>query len=261
MTGRPITEEDLQGYVDRLLDPERQAEVADYLDDHADVAQRVQGYRRHDEALREALRPFAEEPVPPELNLARMIETRRRPVAAWWQAAAAVVLLCAGGAGGWALHGRMQPPPGSMAGGMAALVQEASDSYDVYAPDHMHPVEFKAADRSELLHWASQRLQRPMTVPDLASAGYRFMGGRLLATAHGPAVLFMYDDDHGTRLVMVTRAMAANQRTPMSQHEHNAVAGFAWADNGMGYSLVGPLAPEVLHPIANEVRKQIDRDV
>jgi anti-sigma factor RsiW len=265
MSSRPITEEDLQGYVDRLLDAERQAEVARYLDGHADVARRVRNYRRYDEALRQALGPFAEEPVPAALNLAHMIEQRRRPVAAWWQAVAAAVLLCIGGAGGWALHDHMQAAQGSVtggskAGGMVALVQEAADSYDVYAPDHVHPVEFKAAERAEMMQWMSQRLSHPVAVPDLAASGYRFMGGRLLATSQGPAVLLMYDDDQGKRLVMVTRAMAADQHMPMSQHERNAVVGFAWADKGMGYSLVGPLPPEVLHPIANEVRRQIDRD-
>jgi anti-sigma factor RsiW len=41
--------------------------------------------------------------------------------------------------------------------------------------------------------------------------------------------------------------------TPQSQGD---VGGLAWADDGVGYSLVGHAAPEFLRPIANEVRKQ-----
>jgi anti-sigma factor RsiW len=86
------------------------------------------------------------------------------------------------------------------------------------------------------------------------------MGGRLVATAHGPAVLYMYDDDHGTRLVMLARPMETEQNTAMSPLAEGAVNGFAWADHGIGYSLVGPSSAEALHPIADEARHQIAHD-
>ena len=85
-------------------------------------------------------------------------------------------------------------------------------------------------------------------VPDLSESGYRFMGGRLVATAHGPAVLFMYDDDRGTRLVMLSRPMTIDRDTAMKLHSRGAVAGFTWANRGIGYSLVGPVAANLLHP-------------
>ena len=83
------------------------------------------------------------------------------------------------------------------------------------------------------------------------------MGGRIVATGHGPAILFMYDDYRGTRLVMLSRPMRTDRDAPMAQQSHGAVTGFAWADGGMGYSLVGPLAPDILHPIADEARRQL----
>ena len=82
------------------------------------------------------------------------------------------------------------------------------------------------------------------------------MGGRLVATSHGPAAMFMYDDDRGDRLVVLTRPMQSDQSAPMAPHTGGNVAGFAWADGGMGYSLVGQAAAESLKPIANEVRRQ-----
>jgi anti-sigma factor RsiW len=83
------------------------------------------------------------------------------------------------------------------------------------------------------------------------------MGGRLVATSHGPAAMFMYDDDQGTRLVMLTRPMLTDQSAPMAPHSDDGVSGFAWADDGLGYSLVGRAAPDSLKPIANEVRRQM----
>ena len=259
MTGSPITEEDLHGFIDQSLDPGRQTEVSSYLLAHPDVATRINGYVEQRASLRAALAPIAEEPLPPELNLARMVARHgRRRQASWWSmAAAAVVLLCLGGAAGWSLHGIGQAP----LEGVAAIAQEAAENYAVFAPDHTHPVELRAAERAELVSWATERLGRPVTVPDLAASGYRFMGGRIVTTAHGPAAMFMYDDDRGTRLVMLARPMTVDQNKPMTSLAHGPVNSFAWADKGLGYSLVGPAAPETLHPIANEVRRQLSRDI
>jgi anti-sigma factor RsiW len=254
MNSHPITDEDLHAYVDGALDEPRQREVEDYVDRHADAARRLRAFAEQRRALRAALAPIAEEPVPPRLDLARMIAAQRnRRYSQWRSAAAAVVLLVVGGAGGWLAHG-----PAAPAGGIAALAEEAAASYAVYAPDHVRPVEFKAAESGELLRWVSQRLHRSIAAPDLSKSGYRFMGGRLVATEHGPAALFLYDDDHGTRMAMLVLPMAIEGDTPMSRHAHGSVMGFAWADQGLGYSLVAETSPEALHPLADEVRRQID---
>jgi anti-sigma factor RsiW len=173
--------------------------MAAYLEAHQDVAQRLAGYREQRETLRAALGPIAEEPVPAQLDLARMIEARNRRgfASRWAMAAAAAVLLCVGGASGWLMRSATETP----LSGVTALAQEAAESYAVYAPDHVRPVEIRAADRSELLDWVSQRLGRQVAVPDRTGSGFRFMGGRVVATAHGPAAIFMYDNDRGTRLV------------------------------------------------------------
>jgi anti-sigma factor RsiW len=253
MNHRPITEDDLHAYVDHALDLERRAQVASYLDDHPDVTRRIAAFADQRELLRAALAPVADEPVPAELNLARIIENRsQRPSRLSW-AIAAMLLLSIGGVAGWAVHSNLQPLPG----GVTALAQEAADSYNVYAPDRVRPVEMLASDGAQLVQWVSSRLHQPIKVPDLASSGYRLIGGRLVATSHGPAAMFMYDDDHGSRIVLLTRPMnSADQNAPMTAQSKGDVSGFAWADGGVGYSLVGQAPPESLRPIANEVRKQ-----
>lgn len=259
MTERPITEEDLHSHIDRVLDSAREVEVAAYLAAHPDVATRINSYAQQRTDLRAALAPIAEEPLPPELDLTRMIARQRRPRQASWSAfaAAAVVLLCLGGIGGWSLHGLGQPREG-----IAAVAQEAAANYAVYAPDHSRPVELRADDRAELVSWTTQRLGRPVAIPDLTASGYRFMGGRVVTTAHGPAAMFMYDDDRGTRLVMLARPMTTvDLNAPMTPHAQPGINGYAWADNGLGYSLVGPAGPDTLHPLANEVRRQVLRTI
>ncbi|WP_454651107.1 anti-sigma factor family protein [Bradyrhizobium liaoningense] len=253
MNNRPITEDDLHAYVDDVLEPERRVEVGSYLADHPDVAKRVVGFADQRELLRAALAPIADEPLPPELNLSRIVGSqRRRSPPAWW-AIAAMLLLSVGGFGGWIMRGSLETSPG----GLAALAQEAAYSYDVYAPDRVRPVEVRASDTAQLVQWISGRLNRPVKVPDLASSGYRLMGGRLVATQHGPAAMFMYDDDHGIRIVLLTRPMSnADQNVPITAQSNGSAAGFAWADDGIGYSLVGEAPTQSLRPIANEVRRQ-----
>src|SRR5258708_24343408 len=114
MNHRPITEDDLHAYVDRVLEPERQAEVAAYLGDHPDVAKRVAAFADQRDQLRAALAPIAEEPLPPELNLSRIIENRaRRPSVARW-AMAAMLLLIIGGPRGWGWRGRADAAAGAL---------------------------------------------------------------------------------------------------------------------------------------------------
>lgn len=253
MNNRPITEDDLHAYVDDVLEPERRAEVGSYLADHPDVAKRVAGFADQRELLRAALAPIADEPLPPELNVSRMIEGRRRRSQPAWLAIAAMLLLSVGGFSGWVAHGSLEASPS----GLAALAQEATYSYNVYAPDRTRPVEVRASDTAQLVQWISGRLNQPVKVPDLANSGYRLMGGRLVATQHGPAAMFMYDDDHGSRVVVLTRPMSsADQNAPMTAHTDGGATGFAWADNGIGYSLVGEAPAESLRPVANEVRRQ-----
>jgi anti-sigma factor RsiW len=255
MNERPITEDDINGFVDRRLDARREAEVAAYLESHRDVAQRVAGYREQRDMLRDAFAPIADEPAPAQLDLARMIEARnRRGFASHWaMAAAAAVLLCVGGTSGWLMRSATQAP----LTGVAALAQEAADNYTVYAPDDVRPVEIRAADRNELLDWVSQRLGRQVAVPDLTGSGYRFMGGRVVATAHGPAAIFMYGNDRGTRLVMLVRPMDTEQNLPMSPFPRGRLNDYSWADKGLGYSFVGDINPDQLRSMAEQVSQQI----
>lgn len=252
MTNRPITEDDLHAYVDGVLEPERRVEVAAYLEGHPDVAKRIAGFADQRELLRKALAPIADEPLPPQLNLSRIIEGRQRRRLPFGWAIAAMLMLSIGGLSGWVVRGSLQ----SSSGGLAALAQEAAYSYQVYAPDRVRPVEMRATDSAQLVQWVSNRLHQPVKLPDLTGSGYRLMGGRLIATSHGPAAMFMYDDDRGERLVVLTRPMTTDQSAPMAPHSQDNVAGFAWADGGMGYSLMGQVAAESLKPIANEVRRQ-----
>jgi len=255
---RPILEEDLHAFVDDALDASRRREVQAYLDLHPDAARDVAAHAAHRQELRALLAPISDEPVPPALNLQRLVgERRARERRPWGMAAAVLLALGVGGGAGWSLRGGRP----SADAGIVAVAREATASYDVYASDLQRPVEMGPTQRAELVSWVSARLGRQVAVPDLAASGYRFIGGRLVATDHGPAGLFMYDDPKGTRLALLVRPMAVEKNTPMMEHIDGRFAGYAWADQGLGYGVVGTRQAGSLHALADEVRRQIGVDL
>lgn len=255
MTIRPITLEDLHAFVDERLDGKRSETVRAYLTAHPDAAETVAAYRADRQQLRGALQPIADAPIPPALDVRRMAEARRRGAALWRLPLAASIALAVGLGGGWFLRGAALPPQN----GIAALAREAADSYRVYAYDTARPVEIAAGDKAQLVQWVSDRLQRPVAPPDLGKAGFRLIGGRLVATPHGAAAMFLYDGVQGQRLAVVVRPMAIGKRARMSEQADGGLGGVSWADDGMGYSLVGAASPRALHPLADQVRDQVRR--
>ncbi|NLS00381.1 anti-sigma factor [Rhizobium sp. P38BS-XIX] len=254
MTERPITEDDLHAYVDGRLDEARSAEISTYLERHPEIADRFASYSVQRGELRSFFDTVAEEPVPTRLNLSHLVTASRQKTAFSWRlAAAAVILLFAGGSGGWYMHDQMAPA----SEGVAALAREASENYATYASDTIRPVELRAEDVPQLLDWASQRMGHKPVVPDLSKSGYRLMGGRVVSTPHGAGLMLMYDNDRGTRLVMLTRPMIVDQTRTMTPHVEGKVGSWSWASNGMGYSLVGSLPSDALHPLADDIRQQL----
>lgn len=253
---RPILEEELHAFADGLLDADRRAEVQRYLDRQPDAAELVDRIQTQRRVLREALRPIAEEPVPSRLNLQRLVEEaaapRRRD--SMWRIAAAVALTFGlGSAGGWMARGQSE----ERAAGIASLSREASASYAVYASDASRPVEIDAAHKTELATWVSSRLERRVPIPDLERSGFTLIGGRLVVTEHGPAALFVYDGQKGTRLAVLARPMSIQKDTGPMQPNVGPYPGYSWADRGLGYSVVANDRSESLHPVADEVRRQV----
>jgi anti-sigma factor RsiW len=261
MTASPISSADLHAFVDGQLPPERHAAVALQLQQDPDAADSVAAYAAQRESLRAGFAPIAAESLPPRLDLQRLIAqrlTERRAVwqtAGAWQAAAAVLLaFLLGGAGGWALHGRF----GTLPSDLNMLAQEAIANHVVYTADRRRPTELGAEQRDDLARWVSNRLNHPVVPPDMSSAGFRYMGGRLAATPQGPAGLFMYQNATGARLTVFVLPMREASDAPERMVDVGSMDGCAWIDKGVGYSVVAPVSPEELHHLAEDVRRQLD---
>ena len=250
--GSPISEEDLHAYVDGRLNAERRDAVDRYLRNHPDVAASITTDISQRNALREAFRAYAASPTPPHLNLTRLVEERLRRHRASWRVAAAIALAFAAGAVGGLWLGS-QPLTG-----IGALAQEAADSYTVYAVDEHRPVEIRADQRNVMTRWLSNRLNRQVAPPNLAAAGYELLGGRLVASPHGAAALFVYENAQHKRLIIYVRPMAEpTETTTIKAIDVNDLDGCAWIDQGIGYTLIAKADYAHIQELSRDVRQEL----
>lgn len=257
MSAEPVTEADLQAYVDERLAPERARVVEQWLAERPGESARIMDHRRQRDALRTALDPVIDEPLPAALDLRLRVTGRqtRWRITAWPAIAASLAMLMIGGAGGWTLRSWQSPATV----GTAALAREAATSYAVYASDTARPVEIAASQRQQLDRWFSQRLDRPVRAPDLGRAGLTLIGGRLIATDHGPAGLYLYRYADGTRVAVYVRPMEVDGNAQMVHRDERGVTGWTWADDGLGFGVFGGGGSPALHGAADLVRSQYDR--
>lgn len=247
----PVGEDDLMAWVDGRLPPERAAMVDAFIAADPALQRRLTLQAEQARALAKTFAPIAAEPIPANMRIAAIRGRRGSPV--WPTALAASLLLGLGFGGGW-MTARQNSPARA---GIAALADEATDSYRVYASDMVRPVELGPADREVLIRWASARTGRKVAIPNLGRSGYRYVGGRLVATPHGPAALLIYDGADQDRLALLTRPMQVDKTARMAETRADGVGRVSWAEDGIGFSMVSERSPEQLHPIADEVRRQL----
>ena len=250
---RPIGEDDLQAWADRRLPQDRLAAVEAYLAAHPEAASRLDRYAAQDRALAVALQAKLEEPIPARLRVDALLARRRRRLASHLARAAAVVLVAGlGAAGGWFGHGWTEGDR------LHAATANAVAAYETFTVEVRHPVEVRAEEGAHLVQWLSNRLDRPVTPPDLAPLGWRLMGGRVLPTANAPAAQLMYDDDRGARLTVYVQPMGINGEE-FRYTQHGDVRTVVWAERRMALAVTGKVAPAGLLAVARRVRDELGR--
>ncbi|MGC8807887.1 MAG: anti-sigma factor family protein [Thiomonas sp.] len=261
----------LMAYADGQLDAARRAEVERYLEyetqlaagaepagPHASVRAELAALQAQNRALREALDPLLDEPIP-----ARLLQ-RAAPPSRPWARAAAVALWIGVGAAAGSLVTRQAQQDDAVAlvqnEGMQHFVRQAELAWAVYTPDPRRPVEVR--EGSDLTTWLSRRLQRPIVAPDTLPGGLVLMGGRLLPGMPGkPAAQLMYQDAQGHRVTVYLRGMAK----PTAETAFRIVTGkqastFYWVDRQWGYALTGDLPRAQLLAAARALYQRYSAD-
>jgi anti-sigma factor RsiW len=254
---RPVEEDDLQARVDGRLPPERAEAVDAYLAAHPEARARVSQFAEQRQALRSAFAEQTGGPIPARLRVAHLLEERRhRRYRQLAQIAAAACLLVLGGVVGWVARDVTAPLVAWTQGAAARMITaDAIAAYRTFSVEVRHPVEVDSGQEAHLVQWLSKRLGRQLVVPNLTTAGFRLMGGRLLPAEDGPAAQFMYENGNAERLTLYLRAGIGGE-TAFRYHEEGGIGAFYWADEGFGYAIAAKADRDLLLRIAEIVYQQ-----
>ncbi len=264
MTSHPMSDEELNAYVDDALTPERRAAVDDHLASHPADAERVAAYRAQTQALKALFQPVLDEALPDRLQVLS-VQPIKPPsgrgggLGGLWQRLAAGVMIAAlGGAGGWLAHG--QYLQGERMARAVPLSHQAAVAHVVYSPDVRRPVEIAADQEEALVKWLTKRLGAPVSPPKLGALGYELVGGRLLPGNSGPVAQFMYQDASGQRMTLyVTTESTEKRDTGFRFAREGLVNVFYWVDGKFGYALSAGIDKGELAKVATAVYDQLDQ--
>jgi anti-sigma factor RsiW len=238
MNPLPLTDADLNAYVDGALPPARVSDVEQVFARDPVIAARVNEMRQQNALLRELFDPWLADPIPAALvDAARppqqRIEWRR--FASYFAIAATLML---GIASGWYLRDATLERGGTP----TTFARQAALTHVLYAGDVNRPVEIWAAEEKRLVTWLSRRLGFAVHAPDLNSAGFALVGGRLVAGNERPTALFMYENADKQRLSLQVRKQPPGTSDVAFRYAtEDGVGVYYWIDEVCAYALSGQL--------------------
>ncbi len=267
MSNLPISEAELQSYVDGVLPVARRADIDAYLGARPEENERVRAYQAQKQALRVLFNPILDEPLPENLRalaspppLAEGRHQKSGFLARWSLAriAAGFMIALLSGLAGWLAHG--QYPPAESVARLSPLFRQAAVAHAVFSPEVRRPVEVSAEHEDQLVAWLSKRMGTPVRPPKLGVLGYDLIGGRLLPGNVGPVAQFMYQDAGGQRLTLfLSTENVSNQETAFRFAQEGKVNVFYWIDGKFGYALSSSIDKDELARVATAVYDQIER--
>ena len=269
----PVSEAELQAYVDRQLTPERQREIEAYLSKRPEETLRVDAYLAHKRELRALFASVLDEPVPQRLKRAAT------PPTPWYlkRLAAGIAIAVVSGAAGWELRSigaepgaetlARQTPSAVTLASATGFAQRAAIAHAVYSPDARRFVEVGADQEDQLVAWLSKRMGAPMKPPHLQTLGYALDGGRLLPGGQGPVAQFMYRDSAGAKLTLyvsrevtfpdASASSGTHQETAFRFAREGSVNVFYWVNGPFGYAISADADKTELARVSSEVYRQL----
>ena len=255
MNPLPVTDADVNAYVDGQLAPVRTPAVEDAIARDPALAARVAELRRQNAVLRDSFDTWLGEALPPRLVAATAADPARTRWPGWLRPAlAAAASLVVGLGVGW--YGRDVALQRD--GVPTSFTRQAALVHALYANDQNRSVEIWAAEEQRLVRWLSRRLGFQVRAPDLNSLGFALVGGRLVAGNENPTALFVYENQEKQRLTLQVR------KPTMPQHEtafryaiEDGVGVYYWLEENCSYALSGNLDRAQLLAIGRVVYGQL----
>lgn len=249
---KTFTDADVHAYADRQLARARSAEFEEAMARDPALAAKVAEIERQNAWLRKGLAAALDEPLPRQLIDAARRAPRRFPRLVAPAFAAAATLVLGVGLGWYARDATLE-----RAGMPTSFPREAAFAHALYASDAKRPVEVWAPEEKQLVAWLSKRLGLPLRAPDLNSAGYALVGGRLVAGNEKPTAMFMYENSARQRLTLQARTQRGSDETAFRYAVEDGVGVYYWVDDRVAYALAGNLDRAQLLAIGRLVYQQL----
>ena len=239
----PLDEEDLHGFADGQLSPERMALVRAWIGRDPVARDQVENWRRQNKLIRQLHGRYGPELLPTRLRPELMRRGRRRMLQR--MTAAVVVGLLAGGGAGWLARGLDRN--GSDEAFDIAL--EAARAYR----NSTNAVSFEKSlvGESPLSTWLEEQLGHHVPVPDLSGVGLRLLGGSVLAGGHSNKAIQLVYEDPGQ--VWFTLYMSWGHQPEPSEFRFvrmEEVNGFYWPQDELRCVLTADSNPDYMLDIA-----------
>lgn len=251
-----INRDTLMAFLDGRLDDTARAEVESWLASHPDAAFELLHLQRQNDAIRTLYGPAASAPVPERLSPHRLAAQRARNVRLSMARAAVIVgVLGIGMAAGWFMR-----PVADHQAVYNRLIADAVSAHTVFVAENRHAVEVGRDEADHLSSWLSNRLDTRLAMPDLATAGLSFLGGRLLpapAIPGGRAAQLMYEDNWGGRVTLYITPSAGVDGPALELVQLDSDNALYWANAIITCTIVGGQSAEALRAMADTVFAQL----
>lgn len=253
--GKPVTEEDLLAYADAQLSNGDVARVEAWLKTHPDDATRLRAWQQQNRDIQTMFEPYRRShegdaallaPRPPKDAPADPWRSRALRITAGLCLFALGIVV-----GHYAPSSLLSEPPAE-----AALHQEASSAFLIYASEVRHPVEVRADEKDHLVKWLSKKLGHQLAAPDLSARGFSLVGGRLVPVNGRAGALMMYEDAAGKRLTILVGQSEANAVTSFRFASEGKVETFYWVDEKLSYAVTGEIPRDLLRNVADDCYQQ-----
>jgi anti-sigma factor RsiW len=247
MTGKPqISDQDLHGFIDGMLDSSRMRTVEAALSDDPVLAERAAKFADDRRMLKTVYGPLADAPVPEAwITLARgerPLPQAARPARSWWPLASAIaagLLLALTFAGYWQMR---SVAPGEIVATALAAREQAEQA----APDRQVIAVAADADIRQYDAALKNALAMKVKVPDLGRMGYRLAAIHLYG---GHAAELLYRDRNHRLFTLYMRPSDGAAR--FDQFARGPLRICIWQDDQIGMVMAGDVSTAAMQRLAS----------
>ncbi|RJX78895.1 anti-sigma factor [Pseudomonas sp. LS-2] len=248
----PPSERDLHAYVDGQLNDADQQTLETYLAANPEMAKQLQAWQRDVQNLRAGLSGELHRPMNPELDPAYIRQRLRRNRTRHF-ATAAVLLIAVGigGLSGW------QAREMTLASAVLPMA-DAVQAYRMFAVNDSMASDWNAGKPNNVQVWLDKNFAQANRLPDLESAGFKPVSGRLTSTEQGAAAMVVYKDADGRTLSFYIRPPGVqNHLLPRGTRRDGELQADYWSSGRYNYAVVGPADD----PAAQAARQAIKQPI